>query len=286
MFGAIAVQAFNKAKHIIRTLESIAACRGSKKYNLFILQDGCAGSEATEKYREAWIETTRAIKSWASNNSDHFRSFGFRGTEQNNGPYKTAERLIDWALETNQSVIFSEDDVLFEEDAIEWFERALAHPVFLRPDVWASAGESKFFDAKRQVPSSAEVNRALQVARDQRLIDRFSCEPLIPSSCFATTREKWTEFGKTRGSARGDRALVERCRAERKLCMWPVIARCRDTGMHDPLGYSVRWRGGNHPVVKNTYIVSGMLQDRSGDLIELVSGKGELFYESTKSWDR
>jgi hypothetical protein len=32
-------------------------------------------------------------------------------------------------LEKSKSVIFSEDDVIFERDAVEWFERALAYPM-------------------------------------------------------------------------------------------------------------------------------------------------------------
>jgi hypothetical protein len=79
--------------------------------------------------------------------------------------------------------------------------------------------------------------------------------------------------------------VVERCRAEAKLCFWPVIARCRDTGMHHPLGYSVRWKGLRHPVFKNSYIVSGMLKSASGELTELTSEKDALLTEFTRSWE-
>jgi hypothetical protein len=301
MPGTIAVQAFNKADSVLRTLDSIAKCRGSSNYNLLILQDGCAGakfpknllsttaksgtrSDQTESYYEAWNKTTGAVDSWRENNRDHFRSLRFDRAEVNHGPYATAERLIDWAFATSNSVIFSEDDLVFEQDAVEWFEDALAHPMFLSPDVWAIAGESKFFDSQQHVPSDADISRALDVAHTHGLKDRFVYFDFIPSSCFATTREKWAEFGETRGATNGDRAVVERCRAEAKLCLWPVIARCRDIGMHDPLGYSVRWKGPNHPVFKNSYIVSGMLEDASRDLREVTAGKEALFGEFAPAW--
>lgn len=286
MAGAIAVQAFNKTESVLSTLDSIVRCRGSHKHHLVILQDGCSGSNQTEKYRAALAETTQALESWISLNRDRFASVCFDRSDQNNGPYRTAEGLITRALERSKWVIFSEDDLIFEHDAVEWFERALVHPMFLRPNVWAIAGESRFFDSNRHIPSDADVCRALHVAQSQNLIDRFVYFDFLPSSCFATTREKWSEFGKTRGATNGDRAVVERCLAEAKLCFWPVIARCRDIGMHHPLGYSVRWKGLHHTGFKNSYVVSGMLKGASGELTELTCAKDALLNEFTVYWEQ
>jgi len=286
MATAIAIQAFNKADSILRTLDSIARSRGSDKYHLVILQDACSGSAETEKYRSAWAQTTQALEAWISTNTDHFVSVRFDRSEENNGPYRTAERLISRALESSESVIFSEDDLIFERDAIEWFERALTDPMFLHPNVWAIAGESRFFDSYRHRPSDADVARALEAARSYNLIDKFVYLDFLPSSCFATTRGKWAEFGDTRGTTRGDRAVVDRCLAEGKVCFWPVIARCRDTGMHHPLGYSVRWKGLHHIAFKNSYIVSGMLKSAAGDLTELsTSQRDALLSEFTRLWE-
>lgn len=283
---AIAIQAFNKTDSILGTLDSIARARGSNCYDLFILQDGCSGSNETEKYRAACSKTSQALTSWISRNRGLFASVHFESSDQNNGPYQTAERLTTWALNTSDSVVFSEDDLIFERDALEWFETALSHPMFLRPNVWAIAGESRFFDSYRHRPSDSDVSRALELAERNNLIDKFVYLDFVPSSCFATTREKWAEFGGTRGTIRGDRAVVDRCLEEGKVCFWPVIARCRDIGMHHPLGYSVRWKGLNHAKFKNSYIVSGMLKSGAGDLTELpTSQKGALLNEFTRSWE-
>ena len=284
--SAIAVQAFNKAENVVSTLDSIARSSGSDKYRLVILQDACSGSVATEKYRSAWAETTRAIEAWIGRKKDHFVSVNFDRSEENNGPYRTAEQLINRALESSEFVIFSEDDVIFEHDAIEWFERAFIHPMFLRPKVWAIAGESKFFDSHRHSPSATVVSHVLELAESNNLINKFVYFDYLPSSCFATTRGKWAEFGETRGTTRGDRAVVDRCLAEGKVCFWPVIARCRDTGMHHPLGYSVRWRGLQHTGFKNSYVFSGMLKSAAGELTELSSSQTDaLLNEFTKSWE-
>lgn len=286
MAGAIAIQAFNKAESVIGTLDSIARSRGSADHHLFILQDGWFGANQTERYRTACLDTTHTLESWISTKGYHFASVSFDRADRNNGPYQTAERLINWALEKSNSVIFCEDDIVFEGDAMEWFQRALAHPMFLRENVWAIAGESRFFDAYRHKPSDADVRRALQVAETEKLIDRFVYLDFLPSSCFGTTRDKWAEFGQTRGTLNGDRAVVNRCQAEGKVCFWPVIARCHDIGMHHPLGYSVRWKGLQHAGFKNTYIVSGMLNGASGELRELVrEQKDALLAEFTRSWE-
>ena len=133
--GSIAVQAFNKADSILCTLDSIARSRGSDKYDLVILQDGCSRSNETEKYPSAWAQTTQALEAWISTNTDHFVSVRFDRSEEDNGTCRTTERLITRALENSESVIFSEDDVIFERDAMEWFESALTHPMFLRLNV-------------------------------------------------------------------------------------------------------------------------------------------------------
>jgi GR25 family glycosyltransferase involved in LPS biosynthesis len=286
MATAIAIQAFNKADSVLGTLESIARSRGSDKYHLVIRQDGCSKSNETERYRSAWAQTTQALEAWISTNRDYFVSVHFERSKENNGPYRTAEQLINSALEKSESVIFSEDDVIFERDAMEWFESAVTHPMFLRPNVWAIAGESRFFDSYRHSPSDTDVARALEAARRYNLIEKFVYLDFLPSSCFATTRDKWAEFGVTRGTIRGDRAVVDRCLAEGKVCFWPVIARCRDVGMHHPLGYSVRWKGLHHSGFKNTYIVSGMLKSAARDLTELSSSqKDGLLREFTRLWE-
>jgi len=134
--NSIAVQAFNKAESVLSTLDPITRSSASDKYHLVILQDACSGSNETEKYRSASVQTAQGLEEWVLRNRDHFASVHFDRSEENNGPYRTAERLITRALEKSESVIFSEDDLIFEQNAIEWFERALAHPMFLRPNVW------------------------------------------------------------------------------------------------------------------------------------------------------
>jgi hypothetical protein len=76
-----------------------------------------------------WPRRARRLNRGFSINRNHFASVCFDRSDHNNRFCRTAEPLITWALEKSKSVIFSEDDVIFERDAVEWFERALAHPM-------------------------------------------------------------------------------------------------------------------------------------------------------------
>src|SRR2546423_10472427 len=133
----IAVQAFNKADSVIATLDSIAKCRGAQNYQLVIMQDGCVDANAgpggrpmsarTPKPIQTWIasnrdrhvETTRAIRDWITSNRRHLAMICFHVADQNRGTCRTTESIINEALTKTFSVIFSEDDIIFEEDALE-----------------------------------------------------------------------------------------------------------------------------------------------------------------------
>jgi hypothetical protein len=81
----------------------------------------------------------------------------------------------------------------------------------------------------------------------------------MPSSCFATNRSKWAEFGHTRGEGHGPRKVVERCQNEGKRVIWPVIARCADIGMHHEIGYSMTLKKTKDKIPgKSVYITSGL----------------------------
>lgn len=280
--NCIAVQAFNKVDTLTATLESLKLCVGVDRYHLIIVQDGLAGSKRADRYRAEHSQTTAMIEQWTAANRGGFASVSFQMEEMNRGTCGTTKFLIDLGFNDHERVIFTEDDVLFERDAIDWFERSFDHPAFDAPRVWAIAGESKFFDSKHQVPSAEDIAQAEVIARDQKLLNKFVYFSWLPSSCFATNLAKWGEFGVTRGGPLGDRDVNTRCRDEGKVSIWPVIARCRDVGMHHPLGYSVTLKKDTSVIPqKNSYITSAMLAPDSEELEEFVHQKGSIFKRFT-----
>jgi hypothetical protein len=255
----IAVQTFNKFDTALETLDSIANCRDANNFGLIIVQDGLEGNRLMGKYIKEHEVTKTAVSEWINQNQQKFRFLNFYPETQGRGTAGTARFLVDKAFEAAENVIFSEDDVIFEPDALDWFLRMLCHDGFLRDDVWGIAGESKYFDLKGEIATDEQRRAAYSFASKRNLLDKFSYMHLLPSSCFATNRIKWAEFGHTRGEGHGPRKVVERCQNEGKQVIWPIIARCADIGMHHEIGYSMTLKKSKEKIPgKSSYITSGI----------------------------
>ena len=267
--GAICVQAFNKADTVIDTLDSLSRARMCGSFDLIVVQDGLDGNRFRDRYSNEHDATQKAVEGWLAENASAFASAKFIPESLGRGTAGTARVAVNHGFEGHDWVIFSEDDVLFEADALEWFSSLIMHRGFLRENVWAIAGESKYFDSRGGAVSEALVKDALQCARRHRLIARFTYFKWLPSSCFATTIEKWREFEETRGLPRGPKMVNDRCKSEEKFSLWPIIARCRDIGMHHQIGYSmtIHKDPGRIPQ-KSNYISSGDMPSFSGEFEE------------------
>lgn len=236
---ALCVQAFNKADTVIETLTSLSRCAGARDFDLLVVQDGLEGSRFKDKYADEHRQTQAVIRPWVEAHGDAFKSARFIPEDQGRGTAGTARVAIDHSLQDHDWVMFTEDDVIFEADALTWFTTMIDHPAFLRDDVWAIAGESKFFDSRGNPVSDTRKAEALAIATELEMVRKFCYHSWLPSSCFATTTAKWAEFGETRGLARGPKMVNDRCQAEGKISLWPVVARACDIGMHHTIGYSM-----------------------------------------------
>lgn len=266
----IAVQTFNKSDTVIQTLDSIEACDLSNEMGLLIVQDGLEGNRLMGKYANEHKMTHDAISSWIDRKKDSFSFVKFLPQSMGRGTAGTAKFLIDSSMSYSESVIFTEDDVIFEHNALVWFHTMLRHDTFLEKSTWGIAGESKYFDLKGRQATELQKRDALTFARKNGLINRFSLLKLMPSSCFATVSEKWAEFSSTRGEAHGPRKVVERCQNENKNVIWPIIARCSDIGMHHQSGYSMTLKKSADKIPgKSTYVNSGTLPYSSQNFLEI-----------------
>lgn len=280
--GAICVQAFNKADTVIQTLESLAHAKLSRKFDLIIVQDGIVGSKFEDRYQEQHKDTRNAIESWLAANSGNFKSADFKPEERGRGTAGTARVAIDYSFRNHDWVIFSEDDLIYESDALEWFTAMITHAGFLQDDVWAIAGEAKHFDSKGFPVAESMKNAAMLEAAEYNLISKYCYFGWLPSSCFATNRKKWAEFGGTRGMARGPKMVNDRCKAENKKSLWPIIARCRDIGMHHDIGYSISIHKTTDKVPqKSNFIVSSLLEGTKDDYSEL-KNSSKIYQAYTK----
>jgi hypothetical protein len=164
----IAVQTFNKFDTAIETLDSISNCTSAKSAGVVIVQDGLEGNRLMGKYVQEHEVTKAAVFDWIKQNKDKFKFIDFYPEKQGRGTAGTARFLIDKAFEAAENVIFSEDDVIFEPDALNWFQSMLCHDKFLHDDVWGIAGESKFFDLKGEIASDEQRRLAYSFAIEKK----------------------------------------------------------------------------------------------------------------------
>ncbi|MRX50725.1 hypothetical protein GI374_09760 [Paracoccus sp. S-4012] len=262
----VAVQYFVKHDTTLATLETVRRMAGGRGISLLLMQDGIEGARREDERRGVHAECGAAVEDWCATHAAAFARIKHRRLPRNHGTCGTAREIIDAALDLGDWVLFAEDDVLFCDSALDWFVTAVNSDVFAREEVWAVAGESKAFDARGAAvdPDRREADRTRAEALG--LVSRYVLFDFLPSSCFATTRAKWAEFGETRGLPNGVRDLNLRCRAEAQRSLWPVIARCRDEGMHHPLGYSMMMRKGDAAAIagKSVYLTADDLEPGAG----------------------
>jgi hypothetical protein len=208
----------------------------------------------------------------------------------NMGCYTTCQVALDHSFALHPFVIFAEDDVVFSADALLWFDAIRRQKLLDNARHWAIAGESVFFNASdRPIPEGwPDVMKKL--SRERRLADYYITHNFMPSTCFATTRAKWAEFGATRGLIRGDCFVNERCKAEDKHTIFPVVPRVKDVGMLHENGFSVMVHTlSGVTEIKNTYVMAeDVIDDFDSRAIayqELTEEVGPLYARTTKLLD-
>lgn len=289
---SLAVQVFNKPDTSIQTLNSLADCKLSEKCKLYILQDSLEGCRTPDKYKKDHSETKQLIEKWIEEHQLDFLSIYFSENVSNQGTCLTGRSLIDWAFEDSKygKVIFTEDDVVFEKDAIHWFNSLLDSEVYRDESIWAISGESKIFDSGSNSIDKNKIESAQYFAVENDLLNKFYKLNFLPSSCFGITYSKWKLFGSTRGLPNGDRDVNIRCKEEGKYSIWPVVARCSDIGMHHAGGYSMLIFNDESKIAqKNQNITSGDFPHL--DLYSLRYSNadniiGSLFLNYCKEWQQ
>lgn len=284
--AAIVIQNFNKPDTLEALCDSLRGCENRHQFDLIFWSDVAEGSANEGRYQQKTAEVRRFIRSFSADHGDQFRSISRRANPVNYGCYKTCRIAIDSAFEDHDFVILSEDDCIFAPDALNWFSSMRTSAAYLDDSVWAIAGESIFFDGQRVTPDARLIKAAKNHAIANGLWEKFISFKWVPSSCFATSRRKWMQFAATRGAINGDVEVCHRCEAEQKKCLFPVVARVKDTGMLHPDGYSVSIHSSeNVSEIKNCYLMSGDIAPAAD--APLIPGffdgdLGNLYRRSTK----
>jgi hypothetical protein len=283
---AVVIQAFVKLDTLEACCNSLLECAGHDRIDLIFWIDNAWGSRKPERFAASSRKVRDYINNFAFDNAVAFKSIQVRANDRNLGTCKTCEVALNYAFLQHQFVVFAEDDVIFSKDALIWFSNIRKLGLLSDDSVWAAAGESIFFNARRgQITPELLAGAEAEVLKNN-LHWQYTYHSFIPSTCFATTREKWAEFGVSRGQPLGDVDVCKRCHDEHKRAVFPIVPRVRDIGMLHEDGFSVMIKGvENVPEVKHTYLTSDLLSGEStpstASLIPFSGDAGLLYRKST-----
>jgi tetratricopeptide (TPR) repeat protein len=215
-----------------------------------------------------------------------FQSLDYRFNEKNLGPYASCKIALDHAFDKHEFVVLIEDDIVLSADALLWFNGIRNLGLLEHGNNWAIAGQSIFFDARKKAVDQGFVQRVARLAEEQDLAHKFTTHDFVPSSCFATTRRWWAEFGNTRGEPRGDVSLCRRTKEEGRGCVFPIVPRAKDVGMLHDYGYSVtiHTREGVEAITRPYLLAEDLPLGRPIDHLNLESFQGDqglLFRQTT-----
>jgi hypothetical protein len=287
MSMAVVVQCFVKLDTLQGLLQSLLACEGHEQLSLIIWRDSARGSRRELEFIPAGEAVGAFIHEFVGQYRESFRTIDVYENPWNLGCYKTCQLAIDAAFKTNDEIIFAEDDIVFSRDALLWFSEVFRRGLLQQPEIWAIAGESIFFDSKEKTVDQPFIAAAVKTAREQDLVHKYTMHGFIPSACFATTRDKWAEFGATRGETNGDVSLCQRCKDEGRYAIFPVVARAKDVGMLHDFGYSVsiHTKAGVQAITQPYLLAEDVLPAGPVgrlDLQRFEGDAGRLFQQSTQ----
>src|SRR5229473_1352329 len=208
---AVVVQCFVKVDTLCEVLEALSKSEGADQIDLVVWHEGLFGTRREAEFTEPWQKVCQFLISFSDSHRGQFRSIETYENARNLGPYETCKNAIDYAFREHEFVIFTEDDVIFSRDALVWFAEIRALGLLEQEGIWAIAAESIFFDAREKYVEQSFIEEALTTTREQQLLNKYTTHKFVPSSCFATSRQRWAEFGEARGRTNGDVEVCGRC---------------------------------------------------------------------------
>ena len=241
-YAPVIISVYNRYNHLRACVESLAACRGADKTDLFIALDA--------PYRDEDIPANLEIFEYAQK-IDGFKSVTLFKRPHNIGARANCYGSIDSVLELYDRYIYSEDDNIFAVDCLEYMNTALEfykkrkeihaicgynYPVIMpesyNEDVYVWQGFSAWGYGtwkERQYsiniePPYDELKRFLNERRNRKALYRVANH--YPSVLY--------EIIDT-GKYTGDSIVCYHMVKDSKYCVFPAVSRVRNTG-HDGSG--------------------------------------------------
>jgi hypothetical protein len=292
---ALVVQPFIKPDTLEALLRTLVKCARRESLRLVFFSDNPSGLAAAthprsggrqDEFAEKNRRVMTLIREFRNAHRLDFREIVVQMADRHLGPCATCREAIDFAFESDDLVIFTEDDALFSEDAIEWYERLYESGIMDVPENWAVTGESVYFDAQTKRPTPEYVARARAACIRRGYFHQHTRLSHLPATTLAVVKPKWDLFRVIRGEDRGDEAVCTVLQERNNFVVFPIVARVTNVGMLHADGYSVAIVGADKVAVTGNYLTYLMSDDviaevdRAAPLVRFSGSRGKLHNES------
>jgi hypothetical protein len=283
MAYGLVIQCYIKVDTLDALCKSLVKCSQTDDFNVIFWVDKVRSLSSFDGDFGANAAVLDYIETFRGEFGHLFASIEVKTNESNLGTCKTCQASLDYAFRHYDLVAFTEDDTIFARDALAWGVALYKRGILNEKDVIALAGESIYFDSRREQVDAAYIETAAREANGRGYFNKYMKLNFVPSTCFFTTKTKWDIFGSLRGQPRGDEDVCELCREQDLFCVFPVVARVKDVGMLHDKGHSVRTHGAESvSEIKNTYLLSDDVIPFSDYPEPFLGNTGRLFEESVK----
>lgn len=238
----VVITVYNRYDHFRRCIESLKNCRGANNTDLFIAIDA--------PFREVDVPASQKIKKFAEHLTG-FKTVTVLIRETNIGGRANCFNAIEYALQTHDRFIYSEDDNLFAPDFLEFMNEGLEAyekrsdihaicgfnypiiiPAFYKSDIYAWQGFSAWgyatwkeeYERSIVEPPRSELKEYLSSRQNRRKLRNVAGHyPRVLYDIVDT------------GYYTGDSIVCYHLVRQNKYCIFPTISRVRNIG-HDGSG--------------------------------------------------
>lgn len=217
----LAIQCFVKYDTLKIVLENLLRCYNKEKYTVVFGLDSC--QNMPYQNRSSWLENNKKILELITNykKQKYHKDTIILKNEKNLGCYQTCYKLINYAMDLSEFVIFIEDDVLLGRDSLIFYEKAF--------DIFSN-------DEKLFAVSSSAVS--IHEKKEKNLFKLQKCN-WVPSFQFGLCKKVWQKYGKNRGNGpQGDIDFGFDCRNNDMYTLCPKISRSLRIGINHPDSYT------------------------------------------------
>jgi hypothetical protein len=258
---SIVIQVFIKNHLLDDVITALLSVKNIDSCNIIFWQDSLIGSKYYNNDYEINHKKTKEI---INNYITKFKHAEFKSNISNLGTCATCKTAMDYAFTKSQYAILIEDDLIVSKNFLNFFTFFIDNNYLnIDKNIVTIGGESIFFNAKNKSINDENIDIA------NKLIDKYTLnqyytfvENFVPSTCFCTSKSIWQIIGSIRGLPTGCNKLNDYVTENKLKTITPVVPVCKDIGMLDQNGYSMKIHGHklkNNPThpweYKNVYLL-------------------------------